>query len=111
MQKLIRTTIVVFVSAALVLLLFWRLTVDHERRAYEEIETLRTDMTRRLEAREAMIDRLSRSRRIAHLRVLGQTLNGDGRIDATSIELIELDELGVNRRRNNLRYDGTLALW
>jgi hypothetical protein len=52
-------------------------------------------MRDRLAAHQAMIDRLSRSRRVAHIRVTAQEPDDRGGIATTDLEFIELDDQGA----------------
>ena len=70
MPAFLRTAFVTVAICGLVLLGYWRLMMDHQARAIAELQALNSQMNERLAERQAMIDRLSRSRRLAHLAVV-----------------------------------------
>lgn len=106
---IVRTSII---AAALVFiaLMVRRTFTEHElKQANAELRKLNEQMQQRLEAREQMIERLSRSRRIAHLRVGEQRRNASGAVDSTSVELIELDERGAELARQSFVLPGDVV--
>jgi hypothetical protein len=99
MIKAFRILALAGVIAAVLLVAFWRMTVDEQARTIAELRAMQAEMEARLAEREAMIDRLSRSRRIAHIEVIDQDDNaavGDGR---TTVRFIELDDQGAELAR------------
>ncbi|MHC4946714.1 MAG: hypothetical protein ACYTG1_00420 [Planctomycetota bacterium] len=85
---------------------FWKIASDRKQRIIDELEALNAEMQLRLEEREAMIERLSRSRRLAHIRVTGQTRVDSGDVDETALEFIELDEQGTELARQTFTIPG-----
>ena len=81
MTALIRTLVVTGVLAGLVIAGYVQLRDRDHARAIEELEQLNRAMAAKIEAREAMIDRLSRSRRLAHLVVGDQQMAADGSVE------------------------------
>ena len=65
MTAVFRTSLVGGLCCGLALVVYWRLSADELGRARQEMETLKQEMEQRLEAKEAMIQRLNRSRRLA----------------------------------------------
>ncbi len=64
------------------------------RRTIREMEQIQQQMEQKLAAREAMLERLGRSRRAAHIQVLDQQPGPGGEVARTSFAFIELDEQG-----------------
>lgn len=95
MLVMLRSILLTLAIAALVLFGFWRLTTDHQRRLLDELDAINADLQARLEQREAMIERLGRSRRVAHIRVTDQTLDGAGGVEETKLLFTELDDRGA----------------
>lgn len=94
------------VLAGLILLGYWRISATEKDRAIAELRQLTTQMEHALAQRQAMVDRLSRSRRIAHVRVSDQQPAADGSIDFTTVEFIELDESGSELARQAITVPG-----
>jgi hypothetical protein len=106
MTAVIRTTIVTVVLAGLVLLGYREIRTSRLESAMAELEALNQEMSDRLAAHQAMIDRLSRSRRVAHIEVTAQTPDGRGGVASTSLNFIELDEQGAELERQELIIPG-----
>jgi len=87
MAPFIRTLIVSLFLAGLVLLGYWRITSDEQAKAIRELQAMQAEMERTLAARQAMIERLSRSHRIAHVQVLAQTAGeqAEERLEAADV--------------------------
>lgn len=98
MAALFRTLIASIVLASLVLFIFWRLSTDQQLRSISELTALNQQLQEQLARREAMVQRLSTTRRIAHIEILGQQ-HQDNRIAATDILFIELDNEGSELAR------------
>lgn len=99
MNAIFRTLMVLFVLSGLVLVVFWRLSVDQAQKTIAELAKLNDQMQAQVEQREAMIQRLSRARRIAHLDVLDQQTDDAGKVTHTTVEFIELDDQGSELAR------------
>jgi hypothetical protein len=106
MPSIIRILMLSIVLVSLVLLGYWRITSDEKSKAIAELRDLNQKMEQVLAQRERMIERLSRSRRMAHLQVTGQDAAADGSIDTTSIDFIELDEAGSEIARQSITVPG-----
>jgi hypothetical protein len=85
---------------------YWRYTLTEQRRALEELRVLNDQMAEKLSQREAMIGRLSRSQRIAHVQVIDQQPADDGTIATTSVDFIELDDAGSEIARQSITVPG-----
>jgi hypothetical protein len=64
------------------------------RRTLREMEQLQQETEQKLAAREAMLDRLGRSRRVAHIQVLEQHKGPGGEVARTRFAFIEIDDHG-----------------
>jgi hypothetical protein len=106
MASLIRLVVTTGIDCGLLILAYWRLTVDHQARTIAELQKLNGEMQSQLVAREAMVQRLSRSRRIAHLQITNQTFDDRGRVEHTTILFIELDEDGAELARQTFMVPG-----
>lgn len=107
MFALLRTSLVVGLLAGMTLLVYWQVSNDADQQRIEELKALNTEMQERLDQHVDMVDRLSRSRRIAHIQVLDQRKDGD-RIE-TDILFIELDDAGSELGRQKLTLPGAYA--
>ena len=79
---LMRILLLSIVFGGGVMVYLWYGLIDRERALSAQIQQLETQMAAEIEARERMIDRLQRTRRMARLEVLDQPLDpvgsGDG---------------------------------
>jgi hypothetical protein len=105
MAALIRTLTVTLILAGVVLLTFWRLSIDQRQQAIDELMTLNDQLQGQIEQREAMISRLSKSRRLAHVHVVDQRMV-NGTTSETDILFIELDEHGSELARQAFTVPG-----
>ncbi len=94
LASILRTLIVSAVLASIVLLGFWRISSDQKQRAIDELTALNAELQMQITRREQMIERLSRSRRVAHIDITAQEKNQSGDITSTNLLLIELDDHG-----------------
>ncbi|MHC4833831.1 MAG: hypothetical protein ACYTFH_08100 [Planctomycetota bacterium] len=94
MTRALRILSLVIVLGGVVAAVMWRSYIDEERRLREEIARVEAEMTRQIEVREAMIDRLGRQRRRALIEVVSQTPRADGEGVLTELRFVELDEDG-----------------
>ena len=106
MAPLIRITIVTLALGGLIMLGYWQLMFDQQASAIKELEVLNAQMQARLAERQAMIERLSRSRRIAHIQIIDQASDRSGKISSTSLKFIELDDQGAELGRQDFTIPG-----
>ena len=106
MAALLRGILVTAIAAGVVLFIFLRLSIDQRQKALEEIEALNQELEQRIAQREAMLDRLSRSRRLAHIEVIDQAIGAAGEPLETTIEFIELNEDGREIARQRITVPG-----
>ena len=78
MPSLLRTLLMAVLASALVVGGLWRLMIDRREKIIAELEAKNEQMRLRLEEKVAMIGRLSRSRRIAHVHIIDQELDPEG---------------------------------
>jgi hypothetical protein len=106
MAPLIRVILITSLLAALTGTWYWRWSRDETTRLMEELRAMNEDMRQRLAAREAMIDRLTRSRRLAHIEVRGQVAGPTGEVAETEVLFIELDDAGSELDRQAFTIPG-----
>jgi hypothetical protein len=107
MTSLLRILIVTTVLAGFLVTGYWLLTSDQRQKAIVELTELKRKLEGELAQRQAMIERLSRSRRIAHLKVLDQDIDQECHtIRSTSLLFIELNDNGAEIGRQTIRVPG-----
>ncbi len=114
MLALIRTTVVSLTLCGLAIGVFWKVSQDQQARMIEDLQTLNQEMAQRLAARQEMVERLSRTRRVAHLSIEAQQLDPAGAIESTDVLLVELDEDGAELARQRFTLPGdvlTVDAW
>lgn len=84
----------------------WYGLIDRERALSAQIQQLETRMAAEIEAREQMIDRLQRTRRMARIEVLDQPFGPSGEVLETTVRLIELDDRGAELARQEFTVPG-----
>lgn len=108
MTAFLRTLITTLIFAAVVLFAFWKLFTDEDRRARQELAALNQKLQHQLAHRDAMIQRLSATRRLAHIEILGQSLDENSNIASTELLLIELNERGSELARQQFTIPGNI---
>jgi len=93
------TFLVRIISMAMVLTLLtagtmWLVSRGENDRLVREIAMLEAEMARRVAERDAMIARLSRTRRVAVIEVTDQRYGDDGDVAETDVVFIEVDDDG-----------------
>lgn len=106
MASFARTSFIAVLMCGLALLGYWRLTLDQQARTIEELKAASAQMQQVVAQRQAMIDRLSRSRRIAHVQVTDQKTDSSGAVLETSVLFIELDDQGAELARQSFTVPG-----
>jgi hypothetical protein len=94
MKSLLRVLVTAAILAGILLAGYWRLTYDQQQKAIDELASMNKQMHEQLAQRQAMITRLSRSRRIAHVKILDQVKDGAQKTASTEILFIELNDQG-----------------
>ena len=106
MVSLLRTFLVAGALCGLVITAFWRIGADQKQCAIDRLETLNAQMDSRLAQKSAMIARLNRSRRIAHIQILEQTTDADEQVMRTKLLFIELDDDSIELARQTFTIPG-----
>src|ERR1043165_2113282 len=106
MAGFIRTLIVTCVLCGFVLLAYWQLMFDQQAKTISQLQTINAQMQQRLAQRQAMIERLSRTRRIAHVQITDQKKDSTGTIAETSVQFIELSDQGAEIGRQSFTVPG-----
>ena len=106
MVSILRTFLIAGALCGLVVSGFWRIGADQKQRAIDRLETLNAQMESRLAHKSAMIARLNRSRRLAHIQILEQTADADDEIIETELLFIELDDDSIELARQTFTIPG-----
>ncbi len=106
MIAITRIVLAAVVMAGTALVVYWRVSENDLRRAMLEMEVIQQEMEQRLEAKEAMIQRLSRFRRVAHITVTDQQVAPNGEVVRTDLLFIELDDDGGELARQTFTLPG-----
>ena len=106
MVAFIRSITLIAVLGGGVLFGYWRLRESDHARAMAELTKLNEEMLERLAAREEMIARLSRSRRLGHLAITDQRIGTDGVVRESDILFIELDDQATELARQGFTVPG-----
>ncbi len=109
MAAIVRTLIIGLVLAGVAGVFYWQYTQHLQLRTEAELRELREEMAAEIAAREAMIERLSRSRRLGRVDVTDQTRADDGEVIDTTVRLIELDEKGAELARQTFTVPGDVV--
>ncbi len=109
MSALLRVLSLTTLLAGITLAAYWLMLSSEKDRALAELRALNLKMEHALAQREAMVERLSRSRRIAHVRIVEQQPGTRGEIDSTSLEFIELDDGGAEIARQHITVPGDVV--
>ncbi len=91
MKPFLRTTFVTAFLAGIVVLGVWGIIFRENEIQIARLEAANAELQQMVEKRETMIQRLSRSRRVAHVHIPEQRLDADGNIEETDLILIELE--------------------
>lgn len=110
MRSILRTILLSTLAAAVVLSAGYLLLLDVKDRRIRELEAIEAEMRAIIAQKEAMIERLGRSRRVAHIEVLDQTTDpATGRIGETRLEFIEMDDRGKQLGRQKFTIPGEMV--
>jgi len=108
MTSIIRTGLISLVCGGLVLGVYWHLAGAWRDRAIAEQERIIAEMEDRLAQKDAMLERLARGRRIAHIEILDQTPGPLGTVQWTTLRFIELDDDGRELARRDFTIPGAV---
>ena len=106
MKPFLRTTLATVILGGIVVLGIWGLIFRENEIRIAQLEAANAELQQMVEKREAMIDRLSRSRRVANIQIQAQKIDEDGNIEETDLLFIELDEQGSELARQGFTIPG-----
>jgi hypothetical protein len=106
MPALLRIMVLAVVLSGIAIVGYWQYSANQQARTIAELKELTAQLEAQAAARQAMIQRLSRSRRLAHLHIGEQRMNADGAIASTAVEFIELDDAGTELARQSFTVPG-----
>lgn len=106
MTAIVRTLIVALIVGGSTLGIYWHFRTDWQNATIRDLEARNAEMEARVQARDTMIRRLSRTRRLAHIEVTNQTRDAGGEIAETEAIFIELDDDGTELGRQTVRVPG-----
>lgn len=106
LASMVRILLLTVVFGGVVGLFMWRGLLDRERQLLGEIERLEGVMAAELAVRDAMIERLGRTSRLARVRILSQEVDPAGRIESTRLRFVELDDDGAELARRDYELPG-----
>lgn len=104
--SIVRILILTFVFGSAVGLFIWRGVMSREHHLRSEIARMEQIMAEEVAVRDAMINRLSRTSRLARVEVLNQTTDPAGTILTTTVRFIELDDEGSELGRRTFEIPG-----
>lgn len=108
MQTLLRILLIAGLIGAVVLAGSAWIARNDRLRAAEAMWELEAEMQRRVAEHEAMIERLSRDHRLAHLHVVSQDRAADGSVLLTHLRFIEIDDDGREIARQDVQLPGAV---
>lgn len=109
MRSLLRTSLFTLAAAALLVGgVWWRASTSRER-LERELADLRAETERLLARKDAMIERLGRDRRVAHVEIVDQTWTPEGEVESTAVLFVELDESGRELGRRTYTVPGDVV--
>lgn len=106
LASLVRILLLTVVFGSVVGLFMWRGLLNREQQLLGEIQRLEKAMEAELAVRDAMIDRLGRTSRLARIQILSQKLDSTGAIEATQLRFVELDDDGAELARRDYELPG-----
>lgn len=109
MAAVLRTSLIAVLCVGTAFVVYWRVSADSHHRALEEIKALQQEMEQRLAAKESMIERLNRSRRLAHIHVVDQSTGPGGEVVRSELLFVELDEKGREVARQPFSVPGDVV--
>lgn len=108
LSSILRTVVISAIAVGMLLAAMYMLRDSQQARLIAELEAINADMTKRLAEKEAMLERLSRSRRVAHVHITDQIVDGTGQVTHTTFDFIELDDRGAELARQRFTIPGDI---
>ena len=104
--SLLRILILTVVFGGVVGLFVWRGLLDREQELLAEISRIEKEMAEEVAARDEMIDRLGKTRRLARVEILEQASSDAGGAESTTLRFVEIDENGSELGRQTFEIPG-----
>jgi len=104
--SLVRILLLTIVFGGVVSLCIWYGILDRERALKAEVAMLEQKLEAEIEIRDAMIERLGRTSRVARIEILKQATNPAGEVVETELRFIEVDEHGTELGRREFTIPG-----
>ncbi len=104
--SLVRILLLTIVFGGVVSLCLWYGILDRERALKAEVAMLEQKMEAEIGIRDAMIERLGRTSRLARIEILEQATNPAGDVVETELRFIEVDEQGTELGRREFTIPG-----
>ena len=104
--SLVRILLLTIVFGGVVSLCIWYGILDRERALKAEVAMLEQKLEAEIEIRDAMIERLGRTSRLARIEILKQATNPAGDVVETELRFIEVDEQGTELGRREFTIPG-----
>ena len=104
--SLVRILLLTIVFGGVVSLCIWYGILDRERALKAEVAMLEQKLEAEIEIRDAMIERLGRTSRVARIEILKQATNPAGDVVETELRFIEVDEQGTELGRREFTIPG-----
>ncbi|MCH2184806.1 hypothetical protein MK280_02935, partial [Myxococcota bacterium] len=104
--SLFRILILTVVFGGVVGLFVWRGLLDREQELLAEISRIEKEMAEEVAARDEMIDRLGKTRRLARVEILEQASSDAGGAESTTLRFVEIDENGSELGRQTFEIPG-----
>jgi hypothetical protein len=106
MSSMVRVTVMVLVIGGLGAVGMWRWSFNEQEKLRTRLAAVEAEMAQKLAERQAMIDRLSRTRRIGHLEIPTQKINAAGAVESSDVLFVELDDAGHELGRQTFTVPG-----
>ena len=104
--SLVRILLLTIVFGGVVSATIWYGILGRERAMRAKITMLEQRMEAEIETRDAMIERLGRTTRMARIEILDQKVNSRDEVLSTDLRFIEVDEQGTELGRRNYTIPG-----
>ena len=104
--SLMRILLLTIVFGGVVSVCIWYGILERERGLRAEVAMLEQKMEAEIETRDAMIERLGRTSRMARIEILEQEFDGRDEVLSTNLRFIEVDEQGTELGRRDYTIPG-----
>lgn len=107
--SMLRILLLTVVFGLVVGVVLWSSALGREQALTAEITRLEAQMAEQVALRDAMLERLQQTRRLARLEVLSQSTGADGQVLWTSVRFVELDDTGAELARRDYEVPGSVV--